>query len=90
MLSRGALIDVYGKLAAPYGQLEIRPAKGDIRVVGTAALPSPVTVPSAGLTEGLEARLVTTTGRLTAKPKKAAGGDITFIVEREPVWACPT
>ena len=34
---RGTRLDVTGKLAAPYGQLEIRPAKSDIHVVGTAA-----------------------------------------------------
>ena len=82
-LARGAVVDVYGKLVAPYGQLEIRPSKSDLRVIGTASLPSPIMVPSAGLDEGLEARLVTTTGHLTAKPKKAAGGDITFILERD-------
>ncbi len=75
---RGARLEVTGKLAAPYGQLEIRPAKADIRVLGTGSLPAPMTVPPAGLSEPIEGRLVTTTGRLVAKPKKAAGGDLTL------------
>ena len=42
-----------------------------------------MTVPSAGLAESIEGRLVTTTGRLDAKPKKAAGGDLSFVLERD-------
>ena len=81
--ARGVLLDVAGRLAAPYGQLEIRPAIGDIVVLGTSGEPAPATVPSAGLGESLEARLVTTTGRLAAKPRKAAGGDIALSFERD-------
>ena len=80
---RGTRLDVTGKLAAPYGQLEIRPAKADIHVIGTGSLPASTAVPSAGLTEPLEGRLVTATGRLTAKPKKSASGDLTFVLERD-------
>ena len=68
--ARGKLIEVTGKLAAPYGQLEIRPAKGDVRSLGTGALPAPVSIPGAGLSESMEGRLATATGRLAAKPKK--------------------
>ena len=80
---RGARLEVTGKLAAPYGQLEIRPAKADIHVLGTGSLPAPIAVPSDGLGEQIEGRLVTTTGRLVAKPKKAAGGDLSFVLERD-------
>jgi hypothetical protein len=81
--ARGALIEVAGKLAAPYGQLEIRPVKGDVRSLGTDALPRPMNVPSAGLAEAMEGRLATATGRLTAKPRKSASGDLTLIIERD-------
>ena len=84
---RGTRLDVTGKLAAPYGQLEIRPAKADIHVVGTGSLPASTAVPSAGLTEPLEGRLVTATGRLTVKPKKSASGDLTFVLERDGATA---
>ena len=80
---RGTRLDVTGKLAAPYGQLEIRPAKADIHVIGSGGLPPSTAIPSAGLTEPLEGRLVTATGRLTAKPKKSASGDLTFLLERD-------
>jgi len=82
-LARGTLVEVVGKLAAPYGQLEIRSAPGDIQILGSDAVPTPETVPVAGLGESLEARLVTTTGRLAAKPKRTAGGDLTLIFERD-------
>jgi len=81
--ARGTTIQVGGKLAAPYGQLEIRPGKGDIRLLGTGTLPAPAAVESTGLTESIEGRLVTTTGRLSAKPKKTSGGDLTLTLDRD-------
>ena len=80
--ARGTLLEVTGKLAAPYGQLEIRPSKGAVRSLGTGVLPTPMTIPVAGLTEVSEGRLATTTGRLTTKPKKSSGGDTTLVIER--------
>ncbi len=82
-LARGTVLEVSGKLAAPYGQLEIRPSEADLRAVGSAALPEPIAVPPAGLAEWLEGRMVWATGRLTAKPTKTASGDITLVLERE-------
>ncbi|MFL5673507.1 MAG: lamin tail domain-containing protein [Chloroflexota bacterium] len=81
--ARGTVIEVAGKLSAPYGQLEIRPEKAGVRALGTAGLPAPIAVPSSGLSEADEARLVTATGRLTGKPKKTASGDITIVLERD-------
>ena len=81
--TRGTLLDVAGKIAAPYGQLEIRPAKADIRLLGTGLLPTPDAVASSGLTESSEGRLVTTSGRLTSKPKKTSAGVLTIILERD-------
>ena len=81
--ARGTLLEVTGKLATPYGQLEIRPAKADLRRLGTATLPTPMLIPATGLTESTEGRLVTATGRLTAKPTKTAAGVLTIILERD-------
>ncbi len=81
--ARGTMLDVTGRLAAPYGQLEIRPTKADLRSVGTGSLPAPRIVASGGLGEGDEGRLVTTTGRLTARPKRSAAGVLTIILERD-------
>ena len=55
--ARGTLLEVTGKLAAPYGQLEIRPSKGAVRSLGSGVLPTPMTIPVAGLTEMSEGRL---------------------------------
>ena len=77
-LARGTRLEVAGKLAAPYGQLEIRPTEADVRVLGTGALPAPRSLGAAALVEADEGRLVTTTGRLDAKPTKSAAGDITL------------
>jgi hypothetical protein len=80
---RGTRLVVSGKLAAPYGQLEIRPGETDVQVLGTAAMPTPLALGSAALAESDEGRLVTTTGRLDAKPTKTAAGDITMILTRD-------
>jgi hypothetical protein len=80
---RGTILEVAGKLAAPYGQLEIRQAKGDIRILGTGTLPTPVAVPTAGLSEPHEGHLATVTGRLTTKPNKTSAGDLTIVLERD-------
>jgi len=80
---RGSLLEVTGRLAAPHGQLELRPDAGGIRIVGTGPLPDAVAVPSLGLGESLEARVVTAIGRLTATPKKTSGGDVTLLIERD-------
>ncbi len=80
---RGTVLEVTGKLAAPYGQLEIRPAAADIRATGSGTLPAALPVPSAGLDEESEGRLLTATGRLLSKPKKSSGGDVTITLERD-------
>jgi hypothetical protein len=74
---------VTGKLAAPYGQLEIRPTRTEIVVRGSIAMPAPQAIGVAPLDEGLEGRLVTTTGRLARKPTRTAAGDITMLMERD-------
>jgi DNA/RNA endonuclease YhcR with UshA esterase domain len=76
--ARGALVDVEGPLARPYGQLEIRPAATGLSVVGSAPLPTPVPIGAGGLGETDEGRLVVVDGRLAAKPSRAASGDLTF------------
>ena len=86
-LARGTRLEVTGKLAAPYGQLEIRPAEADVHVLGTGALPTPTSLTAAGLVEADEGHLVTATGRLDAKPKKSAAGDLTLILKRDGACA---
>ena len=53
---RGTLLRVSGELAAPYGQLEIRPAAEGIRALGSEPLPASVAIGPTGLDEPLEGR----------------------------------
>jgi hypothetical protein len=78
--ARGTRVAVTGKLADPYGQLEIRPAASGLQVVGTATLPPPRDVDATSLGEGTEGSLVRVTGVIDEKPTKATSGDITFFV----------
>jgi hypothetical protein len=78
---RATLLRVTGTLAAPYGQLEIRTVTDGVAVLGTVALPEPITVPASGLDEALEGRLVTAAGTLSVKPKRSSGGDLTIVLE---------
>ncbi len=80
--SRGTVIVVTGPLAAPYGQLEIRPAAGGIATNGAEGLPDPVAVGTGGLGEATDGRLLVVTGRLATKPTKAASGDLSLVLER--------
>jgi hypothetical protein len=81
--ARGALLEVSGDLAAPYGQLEVRPARSDIRNLGTGALPTPQPIGSGGLDESTEGRLVTAKGRLTGKPTRSVTGVLSMVLERD-------
>jgi hypothetical protein len=78
--SRGTWIEVSGVLAAPYGQLEVR-TLSSLRTVGAAALPAAILVDGSTMNETIEARLVTVTGTVKARPAKASSGDITFDVD---------
>ena len=78
---RGSVLQVAGKLADPYGQLEVRPGDADVHVTGSGTLPSPIQAPSGGLDESTEGRLVTASGVLAAKPSKS-GNSTVLTLER--------
>ena len=78
---RGARLEVTGKLADPYGQLEIRPASAGFRVVGSGPLPAPRDIDATTLGDATEGSLVRVTGTVSGKPTKASSGDITFFVD---------
>ena len=75
-------LTVYGQLAAPYGQLELRPKAGGIVLDGAGELPQPTPLGQTGPDEASEGRLVSILGRLLAKPTRSAGGDLTMRFER--------
>jgi len=78
---RGTRVQVTGKLADPYGQLEIRPSSSGFRVVGSGPLPAPRDIDALTLGESTEGSLVRVAGIVTGKPTKASSGDITFFLD---------
>lgn len=75
--ARGAVVRVTGKLAEPYGQLELRPAAAaDASIGESRALPDPLPGSAASLGEATEARLVVLEGTLDAPIVREASGDL--------------
>jgi hypothetical protein len=76
--ARGTTVAVVGRLADPYGQIEVRPATADFHVLTAGALPSPANVDATSLGETSEARLVVSTGVVDARPIRSTSGDISL------------
>ena len=63
---RGRILTVTGVLAAPYGNLELRPRdRGDVTLLGQGGLPEPMTITSGDLGEGVEGQLVSLSGTIS-------------------------
>ena len=78
---RGTLAMISGKLADPYGQLELRTAVGGIVPISVgASLPAAITVEAADLAERYEGRQVSLTGTIEHSPTKAGGGGLAAIL----------
>jgi hypothetical protein len=75
-IARGSLIDVIGPLAAPYGQLEIRPSAGSVSVLGQGVLPNPRQISSRELGESTEGILVAVDVLVDQPVQRATSGDI--------------
>ena len=75
---RGTGVIVTGPIADPYGQLEIRPAAGGIRLTGPGPIRSPADVLATDLGEGTEGILVDIVGVTSRPPSKGTSGDLTF------------
>jgi hypothetical protein len=73
---RGALLEIAGPLADPYGQLEIRPLSAGARLIGTAPLVNPIPIEAASLGELVEARLVSLDATLDAPIVRASSGEL--------------
>lgn len=80
--ARGARLDVVGTLAAPYGQLEVRPKAGGVATSGTSALPAPRALGATSVGEDVESVLVTLDATVAARPRRASNGDVSFDVRR--------
>lgn len=73
-LARGSIVWAHGPLAAPYGNLEMRPADtAAVRVVGSGGLPSPAKMSTAGLRESNEGLLAEIDGIVTDVDGYASG-----------------
>ena len=80
--ARGTQVEVTGKLAAPYGQLEIRPDASGTVAVGSGCCPSRSSSVGGRPDEATESRLIVVTGIVPKKPTKGSGGDLTLSLER--------
>jgi hypothetical protein len=78
---RGTVLRVSGPLRDPYGQLEIRPGRDGVVVLGTAAVPGPLGIRGAALGESVEGRLVSVEGVADGGLRRVSGGDLslTFV-----------
>jgi hypothetical protein len=80
--TRGARLVVSGKLADPYGQLEVRTAVGAIVPTGgQVGLPAPLPIEAADLGEATEGRLVVLTGIVEHPPARSAGGLALWVID---------
>ncbi|MEK6720120.1 MAG: hypothetical protein AABZ33_05545 [Chloroflexota bacterium] len=78
---RGTRVIVTGRLADPYGQLELRLSTGGLGVLGTATLPDPFEVTAVDLGERTEGRLVAIDGVVVAAPTRATSGDLSIALD---------
>ena len=73
-----------GELAAPYGNLEVRPrAREDLAVIGQGGLPEPATVTTSDLGEAIEGNLVSITGTIAEIDRGSAGTLTITITDRD-------
>ncbi len=79
--ARGRTVVATGKLADPYGQLEIRPAAGAFLTEGTGSLPAAVDLRSSGPGEATEGRLVRLTGVVMTRPAMSTSGDLSVTIQ---------
>lgn len=76
--ARGTDVEVMGTLAAPYGQLEIRPVVGAVLVLGSGVAAEPVPILSTDLGEGVEGRLVSIDVVIDKAPHRETNGGVTL------------
>lgn len=77
---RGAIVEVRGTIAAPYGQTELRLAAGGLMTLGTGTLQPPMSLQAGAIGEGVEGRLVAVHGTITTGAAKATSGDLSFTI----------
>ncbi len=73
---RGALVDLEGRIAAPYGQVELRVVTASVGTIGRGSLPDPTPIAAAALGESTEGRLVVLEGELLVPPERESDGGL--------------
>jgi hypothetical protein len=79
--ARGALIEVRGVLADPYGQTELRPSSGGVTVISSGTVPGPITLKAGAVGEANEGRLGRVAGTVQASAGTSTGNDISFSIK---------
>jgi hypothetical protein len=77
---RAREVELFGVVAAPYGQLELRLRPSGLRVRGTGPLPAAAIVAASQVGEATEGRLVAVEGSIATTPWKSSAGDMAFDV----------
>ena len=73
-LPQARIVRVSGELAAPYGNLELRPGdESDVVALGSGGLPEPLALSSARVAEETEGLLVTMTGTIVDVERRDSG-----------------
>lgn len=73
-MARDLVVQVSGKLAAPYGNLELRPgSSSDVVVIGSEELPNPVALDSASIGEDTEGLLATIKASIEGIDRRSNG-----------------
>jgi hypothetical protein len=76
--TRGSHQVVAGRLAAPYGQLEVRPTAGGlVPAPGPGPSVTALTIRATDLGEAIEGRLASLTGTIDGTPSKTSAGGLT-------------
>ena len=78
--ARGALLEVRGVLADPYGQIELRASTGGVTTIGTGVLPAPTEVDAGAIGEASEGRLVRVAGTISASVSRSTSNDLAFSI----------
>ena len=76
--SRGTAVEVAGTIAAPYGQLELRPGVDGIHSTGIGQPVTAAPIAAADLGEASEGRLVALAGIATTAAKRSSTGELSI------------
>ncbi len=77
----GTVVDVTGRLADPWGQLEIRPDLAGLLVLGSGSPPTAAAIGIDGIGESTEGLLARVEGTVASRPSRSTGNDLAFDVE---------